>query len=93
MAEFSNDQIGSVFAVQRDLAAAHPDVAVHEAGIGQTRSFVPVNRSPESRHSPELDGKLPFFRSLAPSGYRFGGGRKINDLLLDFRDVHHFLDV
>ena len=31
--------IGSVFAVQRGLPAAHPDVAVHEARIGQFRTF------------------------------------------------------
>ncbi len=30
---------GSVFAVQHGLTAAHDDAAVHEAGIGQIRSF------------------------------------------------------
>jgi len=35
--DVATDKKGSVFAVQRGLVAAHPDVAVHEAGIGQLR--------------------------------------------------------
>ncbi len=33
-------------------------IALRQAGIGHFRTFAPVNRSPESRHPPELDGNL-----------------------------------
>ena len=33
-------------------------------------SFAPVGRGTKSRHSPRVDGKLPYFRDLEPTGNR-----------------------
>jgi hypothetical protein len=71
----ANGNSGSVFAVKRGLSTAHHDVAVHEAGIGHFWTFPAATCGAESRHSPEIDGKLPYFRSLASSGYRLEGSQ------------------
>jgi len=55
-----NGSRGSVFAGQRGLAAAHHDVVVHEARIGQLQTYgVLKNQGPER---PLLSRLLPFAR-------------------------------
>ena len=68
-------RVGSVSAVQRRPAAAHRDVAVHEAGIGHFWTLPAATCGTEIRHSSVIGGMLPHFRILIPSDPRHVGSK------------------
>ncbi len=60
------------------------DFIASMAGDGHFRSFTPVNRAPESRHSTVIGGRSPCSgRHEATSEGRF-----INALILNFKQTH-----
>ncbi len=82
------DRFGSQVAVGQPRV----DFVTGTAGIGHFWTSAPVNRTPESRHSTMMGRRSPYFRDLAPGGYRLERSQ-YQRLATRFQEDVKFFDV